>query len=63
MLDFLDINFILNRVMPYLDRGLLMSLQLIVPASLIGGFIGVVMGVLRVLAHRGYSALLTPLWP
>ncbi len=48
MLDFLDFNFILNRVMPYLDRGLLMSLQLIVPASLIGGFIGVVMGVLRV---------------
>ena len=48
MLDFLDMNFITNRVMPYLDRGLLMSLQLIVPASLIGGFIGVVMGVLRV---------------
>jgi polar amino acid transport system permease protein len=48
MLDFIDMNFITNRVMPYLDRGLLMSLQLIVPASLIGGFIGVVMGVLRV---------------
>ena len=48
MLDFLDIHFITSRVMPYLDRGLLMSLQLIVPAALIGGFIGVVMGVLRV---------------
>ena len=36
MLDFLDLNFITSRVMPYLDRGLLMSLQLIVPASLIG---------------------------
>ena len=48
MLDFLDLNFITSRVMPYLDRGLLMSLQLIVPAALIGGFIGVVMGVLRV---------------
>ena len=40
MLDFLDLNFITSRVMPYLDRGLLMSLQLIVPAALIGGFIG-----------------------
>lgn len=44
----LDIEFITSRVVPYLDRGLLMSLQLIVPAALIGGFIGVVMGVLRV---------------
>ena len=36
----LDIEFITSRVVPYLDRGLLMSLQLIVPAALIGGFIG-----------------------
>ena len=48
MLDLLDINFLTGRVMPYLDRGLMMSLQLIVPASLIGGFIGVIMGVMRV---------------
>ena len=52
MLDFLDLNFITSRVMPYLDRGLLMSLQLIIPASLIGGFIGVVMGVLRVFGSK-----------
>ena len=51
MFDFIDLNFITNRVMPYLDRGLLMSLQLIVPAALIGGFIGVVMGVLRVFGN------------
>ena len=48
MHEFLDPTFITNRVMPYLDRGLLMSLQLIIPAALIGGVIGVVMGVLRV---------------
>jgi polar amino acid transport system permease protein len=48
MLDVVDMGFITSRVIPYLDRGLLMSLQLIVPAALIGGFIGVVMGVLRV---------------
>ena len=48
MFDFLDPTFLTTRVMPYLDRGLMMSLQLIIPASLIGGFIGVVMGVMRV---------------
>ena len=48
MVDLLDFQFITSRVMPYLDRGLMMSLQLIIPAALIGGFIGVVMGVLRV---------------
>lgn len=48
MLDFLDPTFIFDRAIPYLNQGLLMSLGLIVPASLIGGFIGVVMGVLRV---------------
>jgi len=53
MFDILDLNFLTGRVIPYLDRGLLMSLQLIIPASLIGGFIGVVMGVLRVFGSRG----------
>ena len=52
MLDLIDINFITGRVIPYLDRGLLMSLKLIVPASLIGGFIGVVLGVLRVFGSK-----------
>ncbi len=52
MFDVLDIDFITGRVIPYLDRGLLMSLKLIVPASLIGGFIGVVLGVLRVFGNR-----------
>ncbi len=50
MLDFLDPSFISNRVIPNLNEGLLLSLGLIVPASLIGGFIGVIMGVLRVFA-------------
>ena len=53
MLDILDPTFICDRVIPYLNRGLLMSLGLIVPASLIGGFIGVVMGVLRVFGSPG----------
>lgn len=53
MFDILDLNFLTGRVIPYLDRGLLMSLQLIIPASLIGGFIGVVIGVLRVFGSRG----------
>ncbi|MBP3730545.1 MAG: amino acid ABC transporter permease [Mailhella sp.] len=48
MPGFLDFDFILGRVIPYLDRGLLMSLKLIIPATLIGGFIGIVLGVLRV---------------
>ena len=48
MTDFIDINFLLNRVMPYLDRGLIMSVKLIVPSVLIGGFAGIVLGVLRV---------------
>ncbi|MBQ3893252.1 MAG: amino acid ABC transporter permease [Desulfovibrio sp.] len=52
MLDVIDIDFITGRVIPYLDRGLLMSLKLIVPASLIGGFIGVVLGVLRVFGNN-----------
>ena len=61
MFDFLDPTFLTTRVMPYLDRGLMMSLQLIVPASLIGGFIGVVMGVMRVFGtpwmRRGTDAV------
>ena len=61
MLDFLDINFLTGRVMPYLDRGLVMSLQLIIPSALIGGFIGVVMGVMRVFGtpwmRRGTDAV------
>ena len=52
MFDVLYIDFITGRVIPYLDRGLLMSLKLIVPASLIGGFIGVVLGVLRVFGNK-----------
>lgn len=50
MLDFLDLSFISSRVIPNLNEGLLLSLGLIVPAALIGGFIGVVLGVLRVFA-------------
>ena len=40
MLDLIDIDFITGRVIPYLDRSLMMSLKLIIPASIIGGFIG-----------------------
>ena len=56
MLDFLDFGFIMQRVIPQLDRGLLMSMQLILPAALIGGFIGVVLGVLRVFGSKPVRA-------
>ncbi len=56
MFDILDINFIMDRVIPQLDRGLAMSLQLIVPAALIGGAIGVILGVLRVFGSKTIKA-------
>lgn len=48
MPDFIDLGFITGRVIPYLDRGLLMSVELIVPAAVIGGLIGILLGVIRV---------------
>ncbi len=51
MLDLLnafDFSFVIDRVIPQLNRGLWVSLWLIVPAALIGGSLGVCAGVVRV---------------
>lgn len=48
MLDFLDPTFIADRVIPQLNKGLYVTLALIIPAALIGGGLGVVAGVIRV---------------
>ncbi len=52
MLDFLDLNFIAMRVIPQLNHGVLMSLMLIVPATLIGGSLGILTGILRVFGPK-----------
>jgi polar amino acid transport system permease protein len=46
--DFFDFAFISDRVIPALNQGLSVSLRLILPASLIGGALGVFTGVARV---------------
>ncbi len=56
MFDILDLTFIMDRVIPQLDRGLIMSLQLILPSAFIGGAIGVILGVLRVFGCRSVKA-------
>ncbi len=53
MLEAFDPVFIVERVLPSLNRGLFMSLSLIVPAVLVGGIAGVLLGVLRVFGARG----------
>ena len=41
MLDVLDPAFLIDRVIPQLNRGLSMTLALVIPAALIGGGLGV----------------------
>lgn len=48
MLDMLDPTFLMERVLPQLNRGLAMTLALVIPAALIGGCLGVFTGVVRV---------------
>ena len=48
MLDVLDPAFLIDRVIPQLNRGLSMTLALVIPAALIGGGLGVLTGVARV---------------
>lgn len=48
MLDFLDPVFLTDRVIPQLNRGLYVTLALVIPAALIGGGLGVLTGVVRV---------------
>lgn len=44
----MDLNFFLESVFPPLNRGLWVTLALIVPSALIGGGVGVLTGVVRV---------------
>ena len=45
MLECIDFAFLADRVIPALNRGLDVSLRLIIPAALIGGALGVFTGV------------------
>lgn len=60
-MNFLDLNFIINDVIPMLNHGLMMSLGLIIPATLIGGSLGIIMGVIRVFGSRIPKALVNTL--
>ena len=48
MLDFFDQTFIMDRIIPKLNRGLYMTLRLIIPAILAGTALGIFTGVVRV---------------
>ncbi len=51
-MDFLDFQFIMTEVLPELSEGFVQSLWLIIPAVFIGGFFGIVMGVVRVFGAK-----------
>ena len=51
-MELFDLTFYLERVIPKLNKGLIESLWLIIPAALIGGSFGVFMGVLRVFGTK-----------
>lgn len=48
----LDSAFYLERVLPALNRGLVVSIQLIVPSALLGFFFGVLLGAARTYAPK-----------
>lgn len=52
MFEWIDPDFLLNRVVPALNRGLWMSLALILPSGCIGFVLGVAIGVSRVFGPR-----------
>jgi len=52
MLDMLDFAFMTERVIPELNKGLWVTLSLVIPAALIGGAVGVTTGVIRVFGPR-----------
>ena len=55
MLDFIDVAFLTDRVIPSLNMGLEVSLKLIIPAALIGGALGVFTGVVRVFVGTRFA--------
>lgn len=56
-MDFINIPFIIQEVLPPLTEGLMHSLGLIIPAALIGGTFGIIMGVIRVFAPKPLKLL------
>ena len=48
MLELFDLTFIVDRIIPQLNRGLYMTLRLIIPAILLGTTLGIFTGVVRV---------------
>jgi len=56
-MDFLDITFLTEKVIPPLTNGLMESLGLIIPAALIGGSFGIIMGIVRVFAPKPLKIL------
>ena len=51
-MELFDLAFYMERVIPKLNKGLVESLWLIIPAALIGGSFGIFMGVLRVFGTK-----------
>lgn len=43
----IDISFLTNQLLPALNKGLLVSLALIIPASILGFILGVILGCIR----------------
>lgn len=52
MFQWLDPTFLVESVIPALDKGLIMSVALIVPSATIGFVLGVITGVVRVFGSR-----------
>ena len=55
-MQWLDPDFIFQTVLPALNRGLVMSIALIVPSATIGFVLGVLTGVARVFAASGTAS-------
>jgi len=54
---FIDYEFMVNRVYPVLNRGLNMTLKLLLPSITIGTTLGIALGVVRVFGTRGVRLL------
>lgn len=54
---FLDITFITQTVVPTLNKGLLVSIALIIPSAIIGFLLGVCIGIIRVFGKRWLQRL------
>ena len=59
-MQWLDPDFIMQTVVPALNRGLIMSVALIVPSATIGFVLGVLTGVARVPTGSAASGTASP---